>query len=111
MATQPVVVGGTYDWYLNPASINTEAAPGVFGAWDLTGATVTISFIPPSGAGQHFTATIVTASSGIARYINLTTLFNVAGEWGYSWKVVSSTGVVLESEIMYFTVKASGAAQ
>lgn len=108
-APQPIVVGGTYDWFLNPASINTEAAPGVFGAWDLTGATITISFVPPSGAGSHFSATVVSAANGTANYINATTLFNVAGTWGVSWKV-SKSGTVLESEIIYFTVKASGAA-
>lgn len=109
MVFQPVVVGGTYDWFLNPALINTEAAPQVFGVWDLTGATVTISFIPPSGAGQHFTATIVSASEGTARYINSASLFNVAGQWGVSWKI-SKSGTILESKITYFTVYPSGAA-
>lgn len=106
---QPIVVGGTYDWFLNPASINTETAPGVFGAWDITGATVTISFIPPSGAGQHFSASIISGPNGTAHYVNLTTLFNVTGQWGVSWKVVLG-GIVLESDILPFTVKASGAA-
>jgi hypothetical protein len=109
MSIQPVVVGGTYDWFLNPAMINTEASPEVFGAWDLTGATVTISFVPPSGAGSHFTATIVSATLGTAQYTNTTALLNVAGTWGVSWKV-SKSGIVLESQIYYFTVYASGAA-
>lgn len=109
MPAQPVVVGGTYDWFLNPASINTEAAPAVFGAWNLTGATVTISFVPPSGLGQHFNATLVSTANGTAHYTNLATLFNVAGQWGVSWKV-SLSGVVLESQIVYFPVYPSGAA-
>lgn len=108
MPVQQVVVGGTYDWFLNPATINTEAAPHVFGAWDLTGATVTISFISPTGVGQHFTASLL-AARGTARYINTTALFNVAGDWGISWKIVQS-GVVLESQILTFRVYPSGAA-
>lgn len=108
MAIQPVVVGGTYDWYLNPASINTRPAPGVFGAWDLTGATVTISFIPPSGAGSHFTASLL-SGTGQAHYINAASLFNVTGTWGVSWKV-SLSGTILETQIVNFTVYASGAA-
>ncbi len=106
---EPVVVGGTYDWFLNPASINTEVAPEVFGAWDLTNATVTISFIPPSGPGLHFTATVTNGPAGQAHYINATSLFSTAGQWGYSWKV-SLAGTVLESQITPFTVFASGAA-
>lgn len=109
MAAQPVVVGGTYDWFLNPASINTEAAPSVFGIWDITGATVTVSFVPPTGAGQHFGATILSGPAGTAHYVNTTTLFDVAGTWGVSWKI-SLSGIVLESEITSFRVYPSGAA-
>lgn len=106
---QPVVVGGTYDWFLNPAQINTETAPGVFGKWDITGATVTITFINPSGQGTSFSATIVSGSAGTAHYINAGSLFNVAGQWGYSWRVVLS-GTILESQIINFMVFPSGAA-
>lgn len=116
MPAQPVVVGGTYDWFLNPASINTEAAPGVFGVWDITGATITISFLYyANGTGAaptatyHFSATIISGPAGTARYINATSLFNLAGDWGVSWKI-SLSGTVLESEISFFKVKASGAA-
>jgi hypothetical protein len=109
MGVQPVVVGGTYDWFLNPASINTEAAPGVFGAWNITGATVTITFINPFGTGQSFTATVTSGPAGQAHYVNATSLFNVAGQWGYSWRV-SLAGTVLESDIYPLMVKASGAA-
>lgn len=105
-----VVVGGTYDWFLNPASINTEAAPGVFGAWNLTGATVTITFVDPNGNGHSFTATVLTpGTAGTAHYINATGLFNVAGAWFYSWKV-SLSGTVLESQLIPLTVYPSGAA-
>ncbi len=116
MPVQPIIVGGTYDWFLNPATINTEAAPGVFGLWDISGATVTISFLYyGNGTGAaptatyHFTATVVSGPAGTARYINLATLFNFAGDWGISWKV-SVGGTVLESDILPFKVKASGAA-
>ena len=105
---QPVVVGGTYDWFLNPASINTQASPGVFGAWDLTNATVTVSFISPSGVGSHFTATLL-ATKGTAHYVNAASLFNTAGQWSVSWKV-SLSGNILESQMIPFTVYPSGAA-
>jgi hypothetical protein len=107
MPVQPVVVGGTYDWLLN-ASINSEAAPNVFGAWNITGATVTVSFVPPSGPGSHFTAVLL-GGTGQAHYVNATSLFSVAGIWGVSWKV-SLNGIVLESQVVNFTVYPSGAA-
>jgi hypothetical protein len=113
---QPIVVGGTYDWFLNPATINTETAPGVFGPWNITGAAVTITFMyfpnginAPSNPGISFSATITTGTNGQAHYINSTSLFNIAGQWGYSWKVVQS-GTVLESNIFSFMVNPSGAA-
>ena len=110
MSAQPVVVGSTYDWFLNPASINTEAAPGVFGAWNISGATVTINFVDPNGNGHSFTASLVNGgTTGQAHYVNATSLFNMQGEWGYSWRV-SLSGTVLESQIVNFTVYPSGAA-
>ncbi len=116
MAVQPVVVGGTYDWFLNAAFINTEAAPDVFGPWDITSASVTISFMYYGNGvnasptfSVHFAATIVSPTGGTAHYINSTSLFNIAGDWGMSWKVVNA-GAVLETEISFFKVKASGAA-
>lgn len=110
MAIQQPVVGGTYDWYLN-ATINSEAAPGVFGAWDLNAAsaTVTISFVPPSGSGLHFTATLLSIV-GAARYINASSLFNASGQWAVSWKVTTPAGQVLETQETTFTVYPSGAA-
>lgn len=116
MAVQPIVVGGTYNWFLNPASINTEAAPRVFGPWNVTGATITISFLyygngpdnTPTSA-SHFSATIISGTAGTARYTNAAGLFTAAGTWGVSWKV-SLSGTILESEIEKFTVKSSGAA-
>jgi hypothetical protein len=109
MPLQPVVVGSTYDWFLNPAAINTESAPGVFGTWNITGATVTITFINPSGVGQSFVATITNGSAGQAHYINTTSLFNVAGQWGMSWNI-NLSGTVLESQINNFQVFPSGLA-
>ncbi len=108
MAVEPVVIGGTYDWLVT-ARINTQAAPTVFGAWDLTSATVTVSFVPPSGDATQFSATVLSATSGTAHYINLAALFNVTGDWGVSWKF-SKSGTILETAITYFKVYASGAA-
>ncbi len=117
MPAQPIVVGGTYDWFLNPAMINTEASPSVYGLWDITGATVTISFLRYANgtealptAASHFSATVISGTAGTARYINLTTLFTVTGDWGVSWKV-SVGGTVLETDVFFFKVKLSGAAQ
>lgn len=115
MAVQPIVVGGTYNWFLNPAMINTEASPTVFGIWDITGATITVSFMyygnginASPTSSNHFSGTIVSGPAGTARYINSTSLFTSAGDWGISWKV-SLSGTVLESEIQFFKVKTSGA--
>jgi hypothetical protein len=106
---QPVVVGGTYDWFLNPALINSEAAPDVFAPWDLTGATVSISFINPSGVRVGtFSATAVDAVNGKYKYINTTSLFTVSGTWLYSWKVVLG-GITLESVLIPVVVNQSGA--
>lgn len=118
MAIQPIVVGGTYDWFLNPAAINTRASPGVFGVWDITGATVTVSFMhygngqnnAPTSVAGHFTATVLSGPDGTAHYVNAAGLFNLAGTWGLSWKI-SLAGTILESDILFFKVKASGAAQ
>lgn len=110
MLPAKIVCGGTYDWFLNPASINSEAAPSVFAPWDISGATVTISFInyavsPPTS--QTFTATVSNGPAGQARYINETTLFDTPGPWGVSWNV-SLGGVVLESQIVNFQVYQAG---
>ena len=117
MPAHPIVVGGTYTWYLDPAKINTLASPRVYGVWDITGATVTASFMYyPNGVNgsptnvQHFSATIVSGPDGTAKYINAASLLTTPGTWGMSWKV-SLAGTVLESDIIFFEVKASGAAQ
>lgn len=105
---QPVVIGSTYDWFLNAARLNTEASPSVYGPWDITGATVTISFVNPTGTKYQYSATLL-AGTGTARYINTTSLFNVTGTWTVSWKV-SLSGTVLESQPIPFTVASSNAA-
>lgn len=117
MPAEPVVIGGTYDWFLNPAKINTRASPKVFGLWNITGATVTITFArfgngpdaPHTGSASHFTATILDGAAGTAHYTNAAGLFDQTGTWGYSWKV-SLSGTILESDIYFFKVKSSGAA-
>lgn len=106
-ASQPVVVGGTYDWVMN-ATVNSETAPAVYGPWDLTGAVVTLSFVPPSGVAQHFSAALL-PTTGRAHYVNTAGMFNAVGQWGVSWKVVLGA-TVLESQIVNFQVYQSGAA-
>lgn len=109
MPVQPVVVGGTYEWFLNPAMINTETSPCVYGPWNITGATVTITFVSPTGVATSFSATVVNGPKGQAKYVNQTSLLGTVGQWGYSWRV-SLSGVVLETQIISFNVFASGAA-
>ncbi len=103
------VVGGTYEWLLI-ASVNSEAAPTVFGLWDLNAdsAAVTIHFTPPTGASTHASATLI-AATGKAKYINAAGLLNVAGDWLVSWKIVVGTKV-LETQQKTVKVYASGAA-
>lgn len=108
--TQRVVIGGTYEWLLT-ASINSEAAPNVYALWDLNAdsATVTINFTPPSGSSTHASATLL-AATGKAKYVNAAGLLTVTGTWLVSWKVVTSSGRILETEQREVPVFASGAA-
>lgn len=108
MGIQKVVCGGTHIWYAT-LSKNTEATPTVYAAWDLTGATITLTFVSPAGVATHCTASIVVAASGTVHYTNLAALFSVNGNWSLSWKV-SQSGVVLESQQATFAVYPSAAA-
>jgi hypothetical protein len=95
MAVGPIVVGSTYQWL--PSFLRNRAI------FDLTGATIVISFLPPTGTAQIFTMSIVSAPAGTATYTNLTTLFSVAGEWFRSYKITVG-GIVLESAGIPFKV-------
>ena len=98
MATAgPIVAGSTYKW--SPTFIKD----GVI--YDLTGATIIVSFLPPTGSAQTFSMSILSASAGTATYTNLTTLFTnaLAGQWSRSYRVTLS-GVVLESKEIAFQV-------
>lgn len=109
MPAQPIVVGGTYQWYAT-ISKNTAAAPTTFTAWNLTGATITVTFIPPNaGTAKHYSASIVVAADGTVSYTNVVGTFDVAGTWLISWKV-SQSGVILESRQSSFQVYPSAAA-
>jgi hypothetical protein len=101
---EPVVMGGTYDWFLNPASINSELAPTVFAVWNIFAAVVTITFTDPNGNQQTFTASAL-SSPGQARYINLAGLFFTPGWWGVSWTVALG-GTVLPTQRFPFQVYA-----
>lgn len=95
-----IVAGSTYKW--NATFLKDGAI------YDLTGATITLSFLPPTGVAQLFSMTIVSAAAGTATYSSLTTLFTnaLAGGWVRSYKIVKD-GVVLESPEIVFTVKRS----
>ncbi len=97
MASGPVVVGSTYLWrtkFLRDGAI-----------YDLTGATITISFQPPSGAVQTFSMSPSSPTEGIAEYTNTTALFTGTqdAQWNRSYKVTKS-GIVLESQPIPFKV-------
>lgn len=100
MGVGPVVAGSTYKWM--PTFLRNGAI------YDLTGATITVSFLPPTGAAQTFNMSIVSASAGTATYTNTTSLFTnaLAGQWYRSYKV-SVGGVVLESPPIAFPVAIS----
>ena len=110
MASEPIVVGGNYLWQLSAKK------DGV--TYNLTGATVTLSFYQPSTVTKRqYTATVTDGPGGLAEYQNPTGTFSpdsagvdVSGDWVRSWKVVKS-GVVLESREIRFKVYASTAAK
>lgn len=98
MAAEPVVVGGTYNWKL------TATKDGA--AYDLTGATVVLTFVSPSGTRTQYT---FTAAASSPAYENPTGLITTHGEWIRSWKTTLS-GVVLETREIPFTAYRSRAA-
>ena len=108
MAVQPPVLGSQYEWYATITK-NSAAAPTTYSAWDLTGATITLSFVAPSKAKKHYTATIDVAANGTVYYVNPASTFDEEGIWSRSWKV-SQGGVVIESRELTFSVYASAAA-
>lgn len=89
-------VGGTYTWTLNAQKTGET--------WNITGATVTISFRKPNDTvAGTFTATLSNPSGGVATYTNSATLLSVPGTWIRQWKV-SVGGVVAWSDEEQFEV-------
>ena len=95
MASEPIVMGGTYYWKL------TATKDGA--VWDLTGATITITFFTPSGTTKEYAAAILVAANGTAFYVNPTATFDAKGPWSVSWQVTQS-GVIQETQEDSFTV-------
>lgn len=93
-------LGSTYLFTPNPAILKDGAV------WDLTGATVTIIFTPPSPAAAFTrTATITDAAAGVASYQCTTTDLNASGAWARQWHVVQgSIDIKIEPPIS-FTVQ------
>lgn len=108
MNPEPVVVGGTYEWYATIYK-NIVTAPGIYPVWDLTGATIMLTFVSPLLVKTQYTATIDVAANGTVYYTNPAGLFTAAGFWSRSWKI-SQSGIILESKARTFEVFASMAA-
>lgn len=66
-------------------------------AWDLTGATVTFTFIPPTATQFDRAATIQNAAQGIAYYVTTTSEISEAGLWKLFVKVVDALSEQLTS--------------
>lgn len=58
--------------------------------WDLTGATVTLYLIDPSGNKSSHSATIDSATDGEVHYTTSTSDLDEEGEWGRQWRVQQS---------------------
>lgn len=59
--------------------------------WDLTGATVTLVLVDPSGNEINCSATLSAPTSGVAYYDTSTTDLDEVGTWQRVWKIVQSS--------------------
>lgn len=73
--------------------------------WVLTTAQVYFVLIDPSRVEYSHSATVVSASTGEAKYVTTTTDLSVQGTWRYYWRVVDGS-VDLASEPILFYVSA-----
>jgi hypothetical protein len=89
-----VVKSGTYNFVLVPTK------DGV--AWDLTGATVTLTFHKPNG-GTFERAAAVAGGGATASYTTTTGDLDAAGLWVRVWRVVSGA-IDLRSVPQFFDV-------
>lgn len=94
----PMIVGSTYRFTLT-ATKDGET-------WDISGGTITLTLIDPSGNAADYSASIVSGPAGTARYDGATSLLDEPGMWRRSW-TVSVGGVVLESAPILFSVEPS----
>ena len=75
-----LVRGGTYRFTLT-ASVNGSA-------WDLTGASVVLTFTSPSGTATSYSATLDDADGGTAHYDGDASVLGRSGLWRRSWRVL-----------------------
>lgn len=71
--------------------------------WDLTGATVTLSFKRPDGTSTSRSASLLSAANGQVNYDSATVDLNQAGTWTRSWSI-SLGGIVYKTPPIQFTV-------
>lgn len=93
--SEPLTKNSTYVFRLDA---DKDGAP-----WDLTGATVTLTFRYPDGTTAAKSATLTTPASGIAEYTTLTTDLTQLGRHEAMWRVVQGS-IDLESLPEAFTV-------
>ena len=71
--------------------------------WDLTGATVTLSFKRPDATTTSKSASLLSAAAGQVNYDSETTLFDQAGTWTRSWTITLAS-ITYKTVPIQFTV-------
>lgn len=102
----PIVVGSTYNW--SPTFLKDGAI------FVLSGASLTVNFLSPTGIVFSFAMTIIDAFAGTASYVNQPNLFTTAGmqgadglmdgQWYRSYRITFGGGGILESKAIPFKV-------
>jgi hypothetical protein len=75
--------------------------------WNLTGATVTLTFRRPDGTRFTRLATVTDGPGGVARYVSTTAELDVPGYWCRQWTVTDALGTTDNSAPVWFNVEAA----
>jgi hypothetical protein len=75
--------------------------------WDLTGATVTLTFRRPDGTRFTRLAAVTDGPGGVARYVSTTAELDVPGYWCRQWTVTDALGTTDNSALVWFNVEAA----
>ena len=96
MATSPLTEGATYAFTLTATKDGT--------AWDLTGATVTLTLHKPDGTSLSKSATVTDGPNGKAAYTSVAADLDQTGTWYRVWKVESGSVVQYSPNPISFAV-------